>query len=280
MRQAILTAGWLVYACNIAVSQEQLSFEVASVKPSGPKSIRGSDGGPGSRDPGRYSFGRATLHDLLYEAYDLVDDQQILGPDWLGSEEYDLVAKIPPGTTKKQFEKMMQNLLVERFKLVLHHETRNFPVYVLIVGKSGPKLKESGASAASTPTPATPNPIQCPELPPDRPGLSTRHSLAGACMVARRQPMSEVADMLHMSVRRVVVDQTGLTGKYDFTLRFVEPLAGAATSGTGLLDGASDPGLTLSGALERELGLKLEEKKMPYDVLVIESAQKAPTENF
>lgn len=94
----------VVFAVAAALAQSpQPAFEVASVKPSTPQSVRMFDGGPGSHDPGMISYSRATLHDLLTRAYDLADSEQISGPAWLGEGPYDIFAKMPKGTTKEQF---------------------------------------------------------------------------------------------------------------------------------------------------------------------------------
>lgn len=114
-------------------------FEVASIKPSGPHSIRGSEGGPGSSDPGLYRFGLATLVDLIAIAYD-VRFFQISSPAPLDRQNFDLVAKIPDGATKQQFHAMLQNLLAERFHLSLHIQSKEFPAYELVVAKTGARL--------------------------------------------------------------------------------------------------------------------------------------------
>ena len=119
-------------------------FEVASVKPSGPKSDRDSSGGPGTADPGRYSFHSATLLDLIATAYH-VDYFQISGKA-LEEQRYDLDAKLPPHTTREEFRAMLRNLLVERFHLKAHIEQRQFPGYELILAKTGSKLKQSDGS--------------------------------------------------------------------------------------------------------------------------------------
>jgi len=208
-------------------------------------------GGPGSHDPpGRISYTRATLKDLLTHAYGLVDYQQISGPGWLGEDEYDVVAKMPPDTNKEQFQSMLQNLLAERFKLTLHHETRNFPVYELVVGKSGPKLKESVVTENGDP-----------------PSMSMSYDANGqAHLKARQQSPSALATMLHRTAGRLVFDKTGLTGKYDFTLEFA------------FRPGQNDDSLLLDvfGAVQQQLGLRLEDKKAPFDFLVIEHAEKSP----
>ncbi len=130
MWRVIIGSGILVFPCGFVFGQaaeNSPTFEVASVKPSGPGSVRGSEGGPGTRDPERYTYTRADLRDLLFDAYlrTGVEDyrRQISGPGWMDTEWYDIDVKIPPGTTKPQFQRMLQNMLAERFRLVVHHES-------------------------------------------------------------------------------------------------------------------------------------------------------------
>jgi uncharacterized protein (TIGR03435 family) len=118
------------------------AFEVASIKPSGPHSIRGSEGGPGSSDPGLYRFGLASLLDLIMVAYH-VRVFQVSSATPLDRENFDLIAKIPEGATRQQFRTMLQNFLAERFHLKLHIQSKEFPAYELVVAKTGPKLKEA-----------------------------------------------------------------------------------------------------------------------------------------
>ena len=99
-------------------------------------------GGPGSPDPGQITYSNVSLKNGSDDAYE-VKGYQITGPKWLDSERFDIVAKIPKGATKEQFQMMLQNLLAERFKLTLHRETKELPIYALVVGKGGPKMKET-----------------------------------------------------------------------------------------------------------------------------------------
>jgi uncharacterized protein (TIGR03435 family) len=128
MRRAII-GSIFVAACAMVRGQaadSKLTFEVASVKLDAPDAPRvGTQGGPGSRDPERFSGRGMPLRLYLCMAYAVADCQaQISGPGWIDSEKYDVEIKIPPETTKEQYQKMFQNLLTERFKLVLRHETR------------------------------------------------------------------------------------------------------------------------------------------------------------
>jgi uncharacterized protein (TIGR03435 family) len=260
----------LLVVLAIGALSAQTVFEVASVKPSGPQSVRGSHGGPGTSDPGQFSFSSATLQDILYRAYGLEDVQQISGPSWLGEEKYDFICKIPPGTTKQQFQLMLQNLLAERFKLTLHHQTKDFPVYELVAGKNGPKLKDSTGSDLARPTAEKDG---FPSLPAGRPSWSMRYDEhMHAHLIAREEPVSALAMALKSAAGRVVVDRTGLTGKYEFTLEFNLKPSGPDASD-------DDPFPSVFDAVQQQLGLKLEDKKAPFDVLVIDHAEKVPTEN-
>ncbi len=166
-----------------AQSAPKLEFEAASVKPSalpaGNRAIRpGQQGGPGGVDPCRLTYTMSTIRELMVDAYGVKRSQIPGGPGWLDSEQFDIVAKVPGGATKEQVKLMLQNLLAERFKLALHRETKEMPIYALVVGAKGPRLKEStvgegGAQAAASAQPRAPGvrgmklgSDGCPEVPP------------------------------------------------------------------------------------------------------------------
>ncbi len=223
------------------------------------------DGGPGTSDPGMISYSRATLRDLIYQAYGLNDFEQISGPAWLDADPYDIFAKIPKRTTKERFQMMMKGLLEERFKLTVHHLTKDFPVYELVVGKNGPKLKESTGTAPAEAKDGFP------ALPAGRPGMAVNFGTDRARLAAREEPIPVLCKMLRNSAGRQVLDKTGLTGKYDFTLEFsVRELTGAP---------GDDPVPSLFDALLDQLGLKLEDKKAAFDVVVVDHAERVPSEN-
>src|ERR1035438_637147 len=274
-------------------------------------------GGPGTPDPGQLTYTNVSLKNVLTSAYD-VKEYQINGPNWLDRERFDIVAKIPQGATKEQFQQMLQNLLVERFKLALHHETKELPMYALVVGKGGPKLKESvdddataASGAAPPPLPPPPGsdggPVRMkigadgmPQLPP---GMGKNGMMmmmmngnGGPRMhlVGNGQPVSALLDMLANQLGRPVVDETGLKAKYDITLDFAPdrregpmgmmhpppPEHDGALGGGGPMASASDiGGPTIFTALQEQLGLKLEQRKGPVDLLVIDRLEKVPTEN-
>ncbi len=257
-----------------AQSQAPAEFEVASVKPSGLKSVRGSDGGPGSDDPERFSFARARLSDLLYFAYGLKYDEQISGPSWILAEayEYDVAAKIPPKTTEEQFREMLRNLLAKRFQLKVHREARQFPVFDLVIEKNGPKLKESIEEPSAVGLPGGPPRLDrdgFPVLAPGRAGFVANHGpWPHNHVTAHDQPISALAGFLSgpSPTGRNVIDKTGLTGKYDFTLEYD-------------LQIDDTPGLSIFDAVRRQLGLRLVDSKALFDVIVVDYAEKEPTGN-
>jgi len=235
---------------------------------------RGSDGGPGSKDPGRYSYDVATPLDLIAVAYH-VDYFQISSKAPLDQQRFDLAAKVPEGATKEQFREMMRNLLAERFHLKVHMESREFPAYELVVAKSGLKLKESGEGGAAEAQQQS-REEGFPVLPAGRPGIASTRSLSGGYelvrMRARQEPLSVLAEMIVVSTDRKVVNRTGLSGKYDFTFEYSIELPGGAP---GQPPAVSD----LLDALPQQLGLQLVAKQVPFDVVVVESMDGTPTEN-
>jgi uncharacterized protein (TIGR03435 family) len=235
------------------------AFEVAAIKPSGPKSIRGWEGGPKSSDPLVYRYGRAELRDLIAVAFD-VDLFQISSSIPLDREAFDLIARIPPGIAKPEFRLMMRNLLIDRFRFRFHVETREFPAWALTVAKTGPKLKTAG-------------------LPADQPEMIANHSVSGAWELihirARKEPIALLARMIRPEPGEPVIDRTGLTGTFDFTLAYSKELPNA---GNGF---APEPAEApeLATALQQQLGLRLARGKAPFDVVVVESMDRTPSEN-
>ena len=236
------------------------AFEVASVKPSligaGEKG-----GGDGPRNgwvssPGSVTARRVSLAACVQWAYEL-RDFQISGPAWIGSERYDIVAKAAGPAAETEMRAMMQTLLAERFKMVVHRETKEIPVYELMVAKNGPKLRHSETEGK-------------PNIRP-----------SGGGFVVQNASMSELADglsRLRMTPRpmldRPVLDRTGLTGQYDFSVQLFDTPEGfkeAMRSG--------DIGASIFSLITEQLGLKLEPKKHQMAVLVIDSAEKIPAEN-
>jgi uncharacterized protein (TIGR03435 family) len=127
------------------------TFEVASVKPSTQTTGRITmKGGPGTSDPTRIAYSNIMLKRLLIGAYDVRSDQ-IVGPDWLDIQRFDIAATLPEGATREQFQAMLRNLLETRFRMTIHRETKELPIYALIPLKKGTKLRADSDSPV-TPT--------------------------------------------------------------------------------------------------------------------------------
>jgi len=224
------------------------------------------------------------------------------------------VAKVPKGATKDDVKLMLQNLLADRFKLTLHREKKDLPMYALVVAKNGPKLKESPPDDPNAKdAPMDPDALAAQRQkemqnamrsmkdgappPPPPPGVGGRGgtrmmmSNGRAQMSASKQTMAEFAEWLVGQLNRPVVDQTGLTKNYDITLDYLPeglgsrgPMGGMPpppSSGDG--GAAPEPDTptapALFTALQEQLGLKLEQKKGPVDLLVVDHLEKTPTEN-
>jgi uncharacterized protein (TIGR03435 family) len=273
MRYSKFCAG-VILAAALARAQ---NFEVASVKPSGPQSIRGSDGGPGSKDPTRYTFGKADLAILLMIAYD-VESFQLASKIPLDREEIDVAAALPLGTTKEQFRIMLRNLLIERFHLQAHMESREFPAYALVVAKSGPRLKP--AAHPAEPVPAAWRQDGFPDVPTDRPAATANNRMmAGGYILTRfkaqQRPVSRLANMLRISAGQPVVDKTGIEGDFDFMLEFSVASTNTSAGSTAEPTGAPD----LNIALREQLGLELVKQRIAFPVVVIDAVDRLPTDN-
>jgi uncharacterized protein (TIGR03435 family) len=271
-----ISAGMLLALCTAAQTPQ---FEVASIKVSPPPDPRGFRvgfrGGPGTEDPGLFTSENWDLGGLITLAYD-IQGYQLSGPDWMGMTRFMISAKVPPGTTIEQFHLMLQNLLAERFRLILHHERREMQAYALIVSKNGHKLKESPEAVPSEDDESKPSANLAdrdengfPVLPPGR--QSAMMGIQGGYTAQRfsDESMAQLASTLAGQVRHPVSDDTGLKGKYDFTLKWI--MGGALSP--------DDTGPTLFAALQQQLGLKLEPGKTMIDIFVVDHIEKTPTEN-
>ncbi len=230
---------------------------------------------------------------LLMTAYD-VKTFQVSGPAWLDTERYDVAVKVPAGATKEQVNVMWQSLLTERFGVELHHEPKEFQVQELVVGKDGTKLREV-VDDSGGPSPPLGPPTFDKSGQLSSPGfvitmmMSTNGPNARA--MSKSQPISRLTAMLTTQVGRPVLDKTGLTGKYDFTLEFTPDLHvlqlpppppgldGAGPAPAPLIERAGDPGPDLPAALQKQLGLRLVASKAKLDVVVIDKIERVPTEN-
>jgi uncharacterized protein (TIGR03435 family) len=245
-------------------AQKKPEFEVASIKPS--KGGRtGCLGGPGSRDPNRLNCPNADLFFLIRYAFHLWNWEFKELP-WMHDQSFEVLANIPPGTTQDEFLLMFQNLLEQRFHLTYHREAGHVQGYRLVVAKGGPKL-------VSSPQPRPPDEA-LPAVPKDFPAAVLRgFSSAGnyrRTMHYNDLTVSDFAERMAGFLGGPIQNETGLNGKYDILLYWV------TESSSQLEDGA---GPTLSSAVQSQLGLKLEPSKTDVSVLVVDHADKAPTEN-
>jgi uncharacterized protein (TIGR03435 family) len=195
---------------------------------------------------------------------------QLKGPDWLGNTRFDVNARVPPGATRDQYHLMLQNLLAERFKLALHHETKEVTTYDLVVAKGGPKLKEAAVDP-NAPDPGLQPPPSVPSPPPGYTGP--------VYMGISRQTMERLAAMLAAQLGLPVTDATGLKGHYDGGPLHWSPSGANLSASDASDDAAVDSQPALLQAVQEQLGLKLLPKKGQIDVLVIDHIEKVPTEN-
>lgn len=287
MKCGLLIAILLTVAQTVALAQvgsSGVNFEVASVKPSPPTEAftMFCKGGPGSTDPGLFTCLNTDVSNLVSRAFRLMP-YQLRAADYGDRVRYEIAAKVPPGTTEDQFNLMLRNLLVERFKLVYHYEKKEMQVYALLVAKGGLKMKESpprvpeGANDGEPSDPASPRLDKSldaegfPKVAAPKGGGSAMTMMANgrARLRSNDAGLAEVVAMLAVQIGGPVTDETGLHGKYDFTLSWVVENNPSADS----------PGPTLVEAIQEQLGLKLERKKGSVDVFVIDHVEKVPVEN-
>ncbi|MFZ0591039.1 MAG: M56 family metallopeptidase [Bryobacteraceae bacterium] len=293
---ALPLASGLINAAQ-AGDKAPATFEVVSVKPSaagkcGPM-LQLAPGGR-IRTPG------ISPKFLIEVAYDVKDSQVEGGPPWINSECYDIEAKaddsvgaaldkLPPDQRKEKIREMMQSLLRDRFKLAIGHTTKELPVYMLVVAKNGPKVKPSDFKP-----PEHPGAEPLPPSPSPRGG--NRPRMQGGLMMRMGHLESTGVEMpmlvgaLSMVTHRVVIDKTGLSGRYDFTLNWTPdetqlpqggPERPGGPGGGPMGPGGPPPesnGPDLFTAIQEQLGLKLEAQKAPVDVLMIQHVEK-PSEN-
>lgn len=298
-RPSSIVCGFLfAYAVVLGQAPTNTTFEVASVRPSPPPGpnervfFGPPRGGPGTRDPGQIRWERAALRNIIMTAYDM-QTYQVAAPDWLATERYDIVAKVPEGATKEQLNLMWQHLLKERFGLAVKHESKEFQVDELTVAKGGPKLKLTDLGSSPDPF----NPLDGPPKV-DKDGLREMNGWGSIATIfpgnggatvrlqAKGLTLSDVASRLAAPLGHPVIDKTGLGGRYDFTVEYemsLLPLPGAppppAPNSLNPADAATEPGSSVVSAVEKQLGLKLTRGKAMLDVIVVDHVEKIPTAN-
>jgi uncharacterized protein (TIGR03435 family) len=247
MRAIRIAASAFALASSVLWAQTA-KFDVASVK------IVTGGGPPGDiphnmdTSPGHFAMRNVPLRFAIEWAYDL-KDYEISGPDWIkGEMRYDIIASAGRPASDDEMRPMLQALLLERFQMTVHRETKEVPVYVLLPGKGEPKVKPVADDA--------------------KPMLAGGAS--GVTFTA--QPISRFTFMLTRRMDRPVLDQTGLKGRYEFTV----DLSGLGFNGR---EPEGPGGPSVFTTVQRDLGLRLEAKKEPLSILMIDSASKTPTAN-
>lgn len=274
-------------------------FEVASIKPNHSDGNMIRMGGP---DVSRFVATSVTAKMLITFAYNLRDFQVSGGPSWIGTDRFDVDAKVEDSVVEQlqklpraerydQLRLMMQSLLAERFQLTVTHENKELPVFALVVAKGGPKLTEVQLP------PPNPNGVNGPNNAPPPPAPPAARGGAGggpptpppggmfmsfggkeATLNSNGTGMANLATMLSNQLNRVVLDETGLKGVYSFTLKWTPEnvvMNGVPAPDTEPLDTS---GPTIMTAIQEQLGLKLESKKAPVDSINITRIEK-PSEN-
>jgi uncharacterized protein (TIGR03435 family) len=236
-------------------------FDVSTIKPSKSDSERSSSL---ITDHGIYTGENVTIRRLLPLAFG-VRPGLIFGlPPWAENARFDISAKVVDpdvkvlaALTREQRRDMMQALLADRFQLKCHMETRTLPVYELVIAKSGMKFKESPPSAGG------------------QSGISMRNgSTRTNELSAKNSPIAVFANVLSNNLDRAVIDKTGLTGKYDFDLKWARDDDSVSLNA----DPATDAGPPIFTAIDEQLGLKLQPAKGPVEVLVVDHVEH-PSEN-
>jgi len=265
-------------------------FEVASVKPSVEADTPMGNINRGLHiDGAMVSFNGMPLRWYIHYAY-TVKETQVTGPDWLASARFDIVAKLPAGAKREQIPDMLQALLADRFKLTLHKESKESSVYALVVTKAGAKMKESPLDPDTDDGPGKSN-VDVSVTGQERGatvslGKGASVAFEAQRLVAKKVTMAYLADSLARFVDRPVVDMTNLKGTYDMTLDYnlddVRALIlSSAPPGTPLPPRQAEVGETTVSLTDSlaQLGLKMEPRKAPLDILVVDHAEKTPTEN-
>jgi uncharacterized protein (TIGR03435 family) len=260
----LLVAASLISAAPIGAQHPALQprtsppeFDVISIKSAKP----GANGTDSDFDKAMYTASNVTLSKIMqYDAYGIPAPRIIGIPPALEKAAFDIQAKLDPDVYARimsldhdqrsdQIQQLMRQLLVDRFKLVLHTETRVLPVYALVLVKGGPKLQTAAK--------------------PDSQGTSSRNGQLKAEGVTMVDLANSLTRTPSTELGRVVIDKTGLTGRFDLTLRWTPD-----TSRPPMLNGEPDTSApSIFTAIQEQLGLRLESTKAPVSVLVVDHAE-------
>jgi uncharacterized protein (TIGR03435 family) len=245
----------LIAALGMSALAATPEFEVASVKPVNhpvPPHAVGLN-----IHHGTLNMDAAALRQIIGLAYGIQRVRVHGGPDWIDSQLYDIVAKAGSAdASREQIKEMLQTLLADRFKLAIHRETKELPVYTLVVAKNGSRLQEAKMDE------------------------QTNFTLGAAGGKLQRgfqkQTLAILVNMLANMLDSPVLDKTGLIGRYDFKLEWAPDLPRRVDGSAPMLNGVTvESGPDIFAALQEQLGLRLEKKKGPAEVLIVDHAEKA-----
>ncbi|MGA2262712.1 MAG: TIGR03435 family protein [Acidobacteriota bacterium] len=295
-------------AAQQAQAAAPTSFEVASIKPSDPSPNGMFMVRIGASPGGRWTASGITVGMLIQQAYDVRDYQISGAPSWLNSERYDIVAKADvPNITRDMAKVLLQSLLAERFNLKIHRETKELPIYALVIGKDGHKLHESETqptSQAGSQPPDPSKPVQkgtynvgaggtagaAVSVGPGGKVVDTEAPVKSGSMIrmgrgqlsAQMTPVSAIAAMLAQQLGRPVIDKTDIKGNFDFSLQWTPDETQRGPGLGGMDRPATDSplpsdtsGPSIFTAVQEQLGLRLEATKGPVEILVIDHVEKA-----
>ena len=242
---ALLAAG----AGTAAPQDVRPAYEAASVKPN--NSGSGSSSSDGSE--GQIVFTNVSLKRLIERAYN-VKPFQVTSPDWTENVHFDIAAKYPPDTKTEDRARMLRTLLEDRFKLAVHHDSKELQGFALVVAKSGFKLK-----------------------PVESAGGSSTKDYGGRVrtLTVKHASIPSLADLLARILGETVVDKTGIEGDYDFEFKWTDDDIDGSTSSTS----NGDPAPSLFTAVQETLGLRLQAQRVPVDIIVVDHVERVPIEN-
>jgi len=312
---AVARLAWAQAPVPAPATATPLAFEVASIKPARnlqEQAMSGKMHVGMKLDGARVDFGSMSLADLIAQAYK-VKSFQVSGPEWIKTERFDIMAKLPEGATKEQLPEMLQALLADRFKLTMHRDTKDHAIYALIVAKGGPKLKEAPPDVevpADAPPPKEEKGVMTMDTGQGKVtmrqdgnggvtakgpnGVTQKVTMANGIMHMElsKASIEQMVEALSRFVDRPVVDMTELKGNYQIALDLsmddirnaaksagVVVPAGSLPGGDGKTDDAADPGASSIFRSVQDMGLKLDPRKAPLELIVVDHLEKTPTEN-
>lgn len=261
MAKVLWLTGLIVVLYASLHAQSTASFEIADVRPSAPSAIAGMRGGAPRN--GRYELRSATMVDLVRTAYAVDADKVVGGPHWLELDRFDVIARVPASATRESVRPMLQALLGERFGLAVRQDVADIDGHALVRGAQ-PKLKESAGGASTgcqQQLQASPTPGGGPVVPM-------------YLVTCRGVTLGTLAETLRRTMGTPqpgpVADMTGLSGTFDIDLRFSPSQLATLTGGQGT---------TIFEAVDRQLGLKLEARKIPTPSIIVDRVNRTPTPN-